>query len=66
MHISNPKERKWFRDRIEKDENSLKFTKLGKLFILDRLIHAEGLEKYLQTKNYTAEIHKITKGNQNT
>jgi len=50
MHISNPKERKWFRDRIEKDENSLKFTKQGKLFILDRLIHAEGFEKYLQTK----------------
>ena len=26
MHISNPKERKWFRDRIEKDENYLRFT----------------------------------------
>jgi len=50
MHISNPKERKWFRDRIEKDEKSLKFTKQGKLFILNRLIHAEGFEKYLQTK----------------
>ena len=50
MHISNPKERKWFRDRIEKDENSLQFTKKGKIFILDRLIHAEGFEKYLQTK----------------
>ena len=50
MHISNQKERKWFRDRIEKDENSLQFTKKGKLFILSRLIHAEGFEKYLQTK----------------
>ena len=50
MHISNPKERKWFRDRIEKDENYLQFTKQGKLFILNRLIHAEGFEKYLQTK----------------
>ena len=27
MHISNPKERKWFRDRIENDKNSLQFTK---------------------------------------
>ena len=50
MHISNPKERKWFRDRIEKDENYLRFTKQGKLFILNRLIHAEGFEKYLHTK----------------
>ena len=50
MHSSNPKERKWFRDRIEKDEDSLQFTKQGKLFILNRLIHAEGFEKYLQTK----------------
>ena len=50
MHISNPKERKWFRDRVEKDERSLQFTKQGKLFILNRLIHAEGFEKYLHTK----------------
>ena len=50
MHISNPKERKWFRDRIEKDENALKFTKNGKVAILNRLIHAEGFEKFLHTK----------------
>ena len=50
MHISNPKERKWFRDRIEKDENSLQFTKKGKLSILNRLIYAEGFEKFLHTK----------------
>ena len=50
MHISNPKERKWFRDRIEKDENALKFTKNGKAFILDRLIHAEGFENFLHKK----------------
>ena len=31
MHISNPQERKWFRDRIEKDEKSLQFTEKGKL-----------------------------------
>jgi len=50
MHISNPIERKWFRDRVEKDEDALLFTKTGKLFILDRLIHAEGFEKFLHTK----------------
>ena len=50
MHISDSTERKWFRDRIEKDENALKFTKNGKLAILSRLIHAEGFEKFLHTK----------------
>ncbi|MDC3077037.1 2-oxoglutarate dehydrogenase E1 component, partial [Candidatus Pelagibacter sp.] len=50
MHISNPTERKWFRDRVEKDENALKFTKNGKQAILNKLIQAEGFEKYLNTK----------------
>ena len=50
MHISNPKERKWFRDRVEKDENAIKFVKKGKLGILHKLIQAEGFEKFLHTK----------------
>ena len=50
MHISNPTERKWFRDRVEKDENALKFTNNGKDAILNKLIQAEGFEKFLHTK----------------
>ncbi len=50
MHISNPTERKWIRDRIEKDENSLQFTQNGKNAILNKLIQAEGFEKFLNTK----------------
>ena len=50
MHISNPTERKWFRDRVEKDENALKFTVNGKNAILNKLIQAEGFEKFLHTK----------------
>ncbi len=50
MHISNPSERKWIRDRVEKDENALKFTKNGKNAILNKLIQAEGFEKFLNTK----------------
>ncbi len=50
MHISNPTERKWFRDRVEKDENALKFTENGKSAILNKLIQAEGFEKFLHTK----------------
>jgi len=50
MHISNPKERVWFRDRVEQDDNALKFTKNGKNAILNKLIQAEIFEKYLHTK----------------
>ncbi len=50
MHISNPTERKWFRDRVEKDENALQFTKNGKEAILNKIIQAEGFEKFLHTK----------------
>ena len=50
MHISNPTERKWFRDRIEKSKDNLNFTKNGKEAILNKLIQAEGFEKFLHTK----------------
>ena len=47
MHIQNPTERKWFRDRIEKSNDNLNFTKNGKEAILNKLIQAEGFEKFL-------------------
>ena len=50
MHISNPDERKWFRDRIEQDANALEFTRNGKEAILNKLVQAEGFEKFLATK----------------
>ncbi len=50
MHISNPTERKWLRDRIEKDENALQFTKNGKEAILNKIVQSEGFEKFLHTK----------------
>jgi len=50
MHIANPTERKWFRDRVEKDKNAIQFTSNGKNAILNKLIQAEGFEKYLHTK----------------
>ena len=49
MHISNPTERKWFRDRVEKVDD-FKFTQNGKEAILNKLIQAEGFEKFLHTK----------------
>jgi len=50
MHISDPIEKKWFRDRMEKEENQLKFTNKGKKAILNKLIQAEGFEKFLAVK----------------
>jgi 2-oxoglutarate dehydrogenase E1 component len=50
MHISDPIEKKWFRDRMEKEENQLKFTNKGKKAILNKLIQAEGFEKFLAIK----------------
>ena len=50
MHISNPEERIWLRRRIEEDENEIQFTKNGKEAILNKLIQAEGFEKFLATK----------------
>jgi len=50
MHISDPVEKKWCRERMEKKENQLNFTDTGKKFILEKLILAEGFEKFLAVK----------------
>jgi len=50
MHISDPLEKKWFRERMERTENQLKFTSIGKKAILNKLIQAEGFEKFLAVK----------------
>ena len=50
MHISNFEERVWLRKRIEENENEIQFTKNGKEAILNKLIQAEGFEKFLATK----------------
>ena len=50
MHISDPVEKIWLRERMEKEENQLKFTEQGKKGILTKLIQAEGFEKFLALK----------------
>ena len=50
MHITDPVEKIWFRERMEKEENQLKFTDNGKKNILNKLIQAEGFEKFLALK----------------
>jgi len=50
MHISDPTEKKWFRERMEKEENKINFTDNGKKAILNKLIQAEGFENFLAIK----------------
>ena len=50
MHLSEPNEKIWFRERMEKKENQLNFTDNGKKAILNKLIQAEGFEKFLAVK----------------
>ena len=50
MHISDPVEKIWFRERMEKNENQINFTNKGKKAILKTIIKAEGFEKYLAKK----------------
>jgi 2-oxoglutarate dehydrogenase E1 component len=50
MHISDPNEKTWLRERVEKNENRINFTSNGKKAILNKLIQAEGFEKFLAVK----------------
>jgi len=50
MHISDPIEKVWFRNKMEKKENELKFTDVGKKRILNKIIQAEGFEKFVAKK----------------
>ena len=50
MHMSDPKERQWIRDRIEGKEKEINFTDNGKRAIFKKLVEAEGFEKFLHIK----------------
>ena len=50
MHMGDPDEKTWIRDRIEGPEKEIKFTENGKKAILNKIIEAEGFEKYLHVK----------------
>ncbi len=50
MHMGDPEEKTWIRNRIEGPEKEIKFTDNGKKAILNKIIEAEGFEKYLGIK----------------
>ena len=50
MHMSDPEEKSWIQQRIEGKDKEIHFTDRGKKAILNRLIEADGFEKYLAKK----------------
>ena len=50
MHITNGDERHWIRDRIESMRANAHLKQDEKLKILDSLVAAEGMERYLHTR----------------
>ena len=50
MHMGDPDEKAWIRNRIEGPEKDITFTENGKKAILNKIVQAEGFEKYLHVK----------------
>ena len=50
MHISNAAEAPWLKERIEGFGKEIAFTREGRRAILNKLVQAEGFEKFLHVK----------------
>src|SRR5690348_1709499 len=50
MHISNAAQKAWIQERIEGRDKEIQFTREGKRAILNKLVEAEGFEKFLDVK----------------
>jgi 2-oxoglutarate dehydrogenase E1 component len=50
MHISNAAQKAWIQERIEGKDKEIHFTREGKRAILNKLVEAEGFEKFLDVK----------------
>ena len=50
MHISDPEEASWLKERIEGLGKEVNFTREGRRAILNKLVEAEGFEKFLHVK----------------
>jgi 2-oxoglutarate dehydrogenase E1 component len=50
MHISDPEQAGWLKERIEGFGKEITFTQNGRKAILNKLVEAEGFEKFLHVK----------------
>ncbi len=49
-HITDPEAKQWLQERIEGPDKEIRFTHEGKRAILNKLVEAEGFEKFLDVK----------------
>src|SRR5207244_11135770 len=49
-HLSSPAQKAWLRERIEGPDKEITFTREGKRAILNKLVEAEGFEKFCDLK----------------
>ncbi len=50
MHISNAAQKSWIQERIEGPDKEISFTREGRRAILNKLVEAEGFEKFCDLK----------------
>jgi len=50
MHISDPEQAAWLKERIEGYGKEIAFTREGRKAILNKMVEAEGFEKFLHVK----------------
>ncbi|AXT36113.1 2-oxoglutarate dehydrogenase E1 component [Phaeobacter sp. LSS9] len=50
MHISDPEQASWLKERIEGYDKEIRFTREGRKAILNKMVEAEGFEKFLHVK----------------
>jgi len=50
MHITDPAQKGWIQERIEGPDKEIAFTREGKRAILNKLVEAEGFEKFIDLK----------------
>ena len=50
MHLQDPEPKSWLQSRIEGYGKEISFTQIGRRAILNKLIEAEGFEKFLHVK----------------
>ncbi|HSF93391.1 MAG TPA: 2-oxoglutarate dehydrogenase E1 component [Thermohalobaculum sp.] len=50
MHLTDPEPKSWLQQRIEGYGKEIQFTKMGRKAILQKMIEAEGFEKFLHVK----------------
>ena len=63
MHINDPEQKDWLQRRIEGPDKEIDFTNEGKRAILNKLIEAEGFEKFAGVRSSAPSVSASTAAN---